>query len=124
MIAELEEKEIDVSNELLLIDVTQEDIDRGCRGNSKYCPIALALRRMGHKDISVVSWSVRWLPPDTGNWFNPAPAYAAGKLPPEASRFVEDFDNKGRDEVRPFSFLLEKHPRGLQGLLELEWNKK
>ena len=87
---------------LFRVDVTQDDIDHGCEQVPNRCPIALALKRMGYKNVSVVSHAVRW----ATKYLDPgSPVYAVRKLPDEAAKFVQDFDLDR--EVKPFSFWLE-----------------
>lgn len=74
--------------EQITVSVQQEDIDNGKPEDCDSCPIALACRRLGYKDVSVgVSLHVD----DHDYW-----------LPSEASRFIEEFDNG--EVVSPFSF--------------------
>lgn len=86
------------------IKVTQDHIDRGQRGNSCDCPIALALEgaqkdlsSFGHlTKASVGMSSVRlFFPQSTSDFL----------IPLEASRFVRRFDRG--ESVEPFEFELE-----------------
>lgn len=78
------------------IEVTQEDIDGGCRESAGHCPIALALARATGCPVSVGpgSCSVR---KDDG-WHH-------YELPLAARRFVRDFDGNTAP-VSPFKFTL------------------
>ena len=73
------------------IEITQEDIDRGMRGRSDFCPVALALRR-------------KWPEAEMGCF-----ACDLGNrlvlVPELVSKFVEDFDS-GKP-VKPFTFEIE-----------------
>ena len=77
---------------MVRIDVTQEDIEHGCKRDDVKCPIALALRRVGYKHISVSSY-IAWMENDR---------HTLRQTPPDAAKFIEDFDNNR--EVKPFSF--------------------
>jgi hypothetical protein len=78
------------------INVTQEHIDKGIRGNTKYCPIARAVKQEGFTDVDVDGETVDWAD-KCGNYFSVT-------LPPIAEQFVHDFDDKM--EVKPISFTL------------------
>jgi hypothetical protein len=78
------------------INVTQEDINKGCQNDSGTCPIALALSRATGNAVhvraiyaSVYNWSLLY----------------TTDLPIEARLFIRDFDS-GK-HVDPFSFELE-----------------
>lgn len=74
------------------IQVKQEDIDKGRRNVCFDCPIALALRREGYRDVVVGSAAVRI-------------STTVIELPRSARRFINRFDN--RKKVQPFNFILE-----------------
>lgn len=80
------------------VAVTESDIRKGKRCDPCGCPVALALKRSGFPHASVLgtNWMTDWRiePPDDGHL-----------LPPEAARFVDDFD-EGRD-VEPIAFEVE-----------------
>jgi hypothetical protein len=78
----------------LLIEVLQEDIDKGV-SRATACPIALAMRRQGFESVHV----------------SPLRAYSGSRcftLPAAASEFVVKFDCQGAHRVKPFSFILEE----------------
>jgi hypothetical protein len=77
------------------IDVTQEDISRGVKGNCVACPIALAVNRALDVDVCVVE-SLRIL----------TDCYHA-YLPAHAVRFMSIFDIFGKEFVEPFKFSAE-----------------
>ena len=100
MIAEIEEGTIEEQQEMICVEVTQEDIDRGCKNSNSHCPIGLALQRMGYKHVSVGQRI--WLGADFPEFVAPTPT------PPAACKFIEDFDS-GK-EVKPFSFWVQAKP--------------
>ena len=76
----------------MIIEVTQDHIDRGNQGDCEYCPIAIAIRAT-LKDYSI---SVG------GTIFEYKNSYY--KLPEKAMKFVQAFDNTL--PVQPFTFEL------------------
>lgn len=84
----------------MLIEVTQEDIDHGVRGECRLCPIARALQRAtGNPFATMGAWNC-W-PENNGTAFQ-----TGGPIPcPDAAYdFIQAFDGKGASKVRPFSF--------------------
>lgn len=79
----------------IIIDVTQDDIDCGCREDGENCPIAKAVERKTGLAVNVTEREVEFDHCD----------YSA-LLPEEAQQFVYEFDLDQRD-VEPFSFTLE-----------------
>jgi hypothetical protein len=79
------------------IRVLRRHIVAGEAGNGRACPLALAIREhCANKGIAVrVSREVASVD------------LVAYLLPVEAQNFVDQFDNHGRDAVRPFTFTLE-----------------
>lgn len=79
-----------------LIEVTQQDIDKGIRGNSCACPVAWAIRSaIGDGDIEIrVGEDLITV----GN--------AQVPVPKIAYRFIRAFDY-GLYSVEPFTFTLE-----------------
>ena len=77
----------------MLITVTQKDIDLGIRKNCRVCPVALAVYRAINLPIEVSAFNVCHEGP-YGEIIAP--------LPPEATRFILDFD--AGKEVGPFTF--------------------
>lgn len=82
----------------MTINVTQEDIDRGERGQCRTCPIAKAvIRELDETDVYVIGpYLVIGIH---------GPTRLTIDLPDAVTRFVEDFDSE--DSVAPFSFELE-----------------
>jgi len=80
----------------VLIEVTQEDIEKGQRGMFLFCPISLAMQRLGIEDPMVMG-SVIHVGESEGEGFIPTPA--------EAKTFVEEFDRGAT--VEPFSFEID-----------------
>lgn len=76
----------------MLINVTQEDIDKGEASHCSRCPVALALIRMGHEEVRV-----------GGSSFTTKTIYA--HLPDTAIAWIVSFDlgSKGL----PFTFTVE-----------------
>lgn len=77
----------------LTVEVTKEDIENGVRGNAQACPIAQALIRQGHENVSV-SMSCAYV--DTNG------ERSCYLLPREARDFVDRYDSK--IFVTPFKF--------------------
>jgi len=77
----------------LTIEVTQEDIDKGCRASPWSCPVALALERANGKQYSVGTKS-----------FNERFKYYEDSLnlPEHVQDFILRFDTS--KPVQPFSF--------------------
>ena len=81
------------------IQVTAEDIEHGTRKDAKCCPIALACKRLELTDPDVCGeYSDGIQVRDDGE----EDGYWRYKLPPEAAKFVEDFD--AGLPVKPFEF--------------------
>lgn len=81
---------------IVTINVTQEDIDHGEKGNCSRCPVALAASRvLYHPTI----WPC-------GIWFGRPCSMnrCSVPTPPEVTKFVSDFDSDR--PVEPFSFTL------------------
>lgn len=105
---------------LLVVEVTQEDIDNGVPANGSGCPIARALHRLGFIGVSVGCRSV--------TWFDPSHGVQMSRLPREAIRFVRAFDLGASSflSYRPFTFALQlvipqseaAEPPVLDGLLK------
>lgn len=83
----------------ITIEVTQEDIDAGRKGNCYLCPIALAAARVFNLDVSV---GASWLSVEASN----GAEVAMFKLPQAARTFVTLFD--GGHPVAPFTFAVEE----------------
>ena len=78
-----------------IIDVTQEDIDRGRRGKCMECPIALAAARAtGRASAFTSHWAVNVDGADFDEIDN--------ATTPEIRKFIGDFDCG--EKVSPFSF--------------------
>lgn len=83
----------------MIIDVTQEDIDSAI-GGSKFCPISLAFRRQtGFLEVSTGYTQIMWKSPENKEYFN----YSVF-MPDEACNFAFQYDNSGRQSVKPFKF--------------------
>jgi hypothetical protein len=77
------------------INVTQDDIDNGCRGNAIACPVARAAARV--LDASHMSVRTKVL-----EFVDPLILIL---LPPAVVEFIRRFDSRVR--VQPFSFSLD-----------------
>ena len=66
------------------VEVTQEDINKGCPNFGHACPVALALKRLFPTYQVIVNTNQVTLHDDR--------EYKIAKLPPEVVRFVYDFD--------------------------------
>lgn len=97
------------------IEVTQEDINNGIPGESCGCPIALALKRMGCRNVEVHHEFVEF---DYGTDLQ-----VRGSLPDIAKEFIITFDEEpyyddgsddgfgsNRARVAPFTFTLPEGP--------------
>lgn len=86
-----------------MIEVTQEDINRGCRGSLSNCLIARAV----HRRIGDVWWGVH-IEVGKNILLRGEPRYsrptAIYNLPNEALEFIDAFDKGGPEAVEPFSF--------------------
>lgn len=83
--------------DVLVVDVTAEDIDQSRRFNHLLCPIALACRRMlpWRQHPGVNSKFVRLLG-------------VRYELPLRGQQFVKSFDDYGPDHVRPLTLTLTR----------------
>lgn len=88
----------------LHVEVTAEDIANGKRETACYCPIALALKRLGVKDPDVFGEREECVSVPCDDDEEPWDHY---QLPDEAIDFVVKFDLGA--EVAPFAFDLEVH---------------
>lgn len=80
----------------LTVDVTQEDINHGERGNCNSCPVARAIQRASGHECRAGGSQITIKPENGRNLY---------LVTPEAAwRFMYDFD-MGR-KVEPFSFTL------------------
>lgn len=87
----------------LVVNVTQEDIDKGEAASCSSCPIALALRRIAplarvYTDCVALA----------GELYSPKAileSHTFIRLPEEAMKFIQTFDF--RNHVSPFSFTLQ-----------------
>jgi hypothetical protein len=77
----------------MTIEVTQQHIDEGSRSLCASCPIALAIKAVGFRNVSVGSGTVQ-----IGDCF-------AHLLPPAVRDFIQNHDNIR--PVRPFSFEID-----------------
>jgi hypothetical protein len=79
------------------VDVTQKDIDKGCKTNATHCPVARAGKRVFKCNVSVTSLTL--------SVFSPHGGWQDIPLPNEVGSFIRSFD---RDKpVQPFSFNLD-----------------
>lgn len=84
----------------MIIKVTQQDLDEGCRGRSSHCPIALALLRETGVAFRVFHGGAIW-----SAFINHDDDM---ELPPKAVRAMRRIDRGLK--VRPFSFDLDFEP--------------
>ena len=78
----------------MIIEVTQEDIEKGIRMSSLSCPIALALRRTTGRDLRVGHLHIR----DGENFSNGVIAHSTWSM----QKFIDHFDSG--EPVKPFRF--------------------
>lgn len=97
----------------IILDVTQEDIDKGTKHSTTYCPVALSLRRIYPKaklvTVGVVEASV-YTP--RRNFLGIIPRgeeFIRITLPKRVSKFIRNYDAYGaKDEyVKPFTVEVE-----------------
>ena len=87
-----------MSKKLLVVKVTQEDIDNGTRWDESKCPVALALNHIGFPKARVCS--------DYWIQSNEHPhRYLYNPLSYRARKFIQDFDMD--KPVEPSTFHLE-----------------
>lgn len=86
------------------IQVTEEDIAKGERCSSAFCPIARAVKRVLGKDCAVGSATMTVFTPVKHEDFSAADFY---ELPPEARDFIRRFDSFDDEAVTPFEFELK-----------------
>lgn len=79
------------------VEVTQQDIDRGCPSNAYFCPIAQSFRRRGIDEVEVDGALIIWT--EDG-------IQRSCEMPPVAGEFIRKFDRY--QEVQPFTFNLIK----------------
>lgn len=82
----------------MIVNITQEHIDRGQKGRAHRCPMALAVRDQLNLSTEQVAVTQYTLYIDCKSYI----------LPPTASNFVRAFD-AGR-EVSPFTFEVKNDP--------------
>lgn len=73
------------------VEITQEHINKGTRGSSYYCPIALAIKEKTDRGIQVAPWYVRTLDDKVPHVFL--------NNPKEVEEFIREFD--AGNEVSP-----------------------
>jgi hypothetical protein len=85
----------------MLVEVTQEDIDRGRRLHGTACPVSLALSRAVGRTVSVNGYECRiWHPlRDNRDYV---------ELPVDVTKRIETFDSTGA--MTPFSFVISQLP--------------
>lgn len=84
---------------MIRVSITQEHIDEGWMGDCTRCPIALALKDMGHENAWVDD---DWIGLDGKESKERFP------FPRSADLFRDDFDNNLKADLKPFSFVLVK----------------
>jgi hypothetical protein len=80
----------------VIINVTQEDIDKGIPKECGKCPVALAIKRAGNFEFVSVDGCEIYI---DGSDF---------ACPNEVDFFIRDFDTGGPSAVFPFSFELTR----------------
>lgn len=82
--------------DVIRVEVTQDDINKGVQDNCTKCPVALALSRAFGIPVTVEATF----------------ATVNGKeipIPYEVYEFIWKFDGVGKDGVKPFIFFLPKN---------------
>ena len=88
---------------MLTINVTQDDIDKGTRGDGASCPVAIAIHRRCptvYADILVDGQHIK-IDSDAEDF------YFKLDIPKKVRNFTAKFDQQGPAEVTPFSFKLD-----------------
>ena len=85
----------------MIIEVTQDDIRNGVKGDTCACPVALALQRYFSTYIQVDAYVV-------------AIGLEQIELPVKVKTFIKDFDNG--HTVCPFAFELSAGPMAERGI--------
>lgn len=89
------------------IYVTQEDIDKGVKGEALLCPVARAIARRLHMSTSERWVAATWLGVSLEDDRGVAESYHA--LPARVVEFMKKFDkrNTNRRYLKPFRFIIE-----------------
>lgn len=101
-----------MENKMIIINITQEDIDKGSKASCLNCPIALAIERVFEEDPFL---QIQVGNPTIGLWrldkdnFEPGEKLATIYMPKEATLFIAAFDSSERF-VSPFSFTIDETP--------------
>ncbi len=82
---------------MVLIKVTQEHIDKGCSGSCAYCPIAIAISELVSIKYTTLVYTYSFC------ILGLEPAYH-GELPDKARVFIENYDYM--NDVNPIEFEL------------------
>lgn len=85
-------------SETLTVTVTQEDIDNGEPLNSGFCPIALAIKRIGYQRVTVDPFRITTINDEERARFY--------RTPPVAVEFIREFDDLCT--VAPFAFTVDE----------------
>lgn len=88
---------------MLTIYVTQDDINKGVRGDGATCPVAIAIHRRCptvYADIMVDGEHIE-IDSDADDF------YFKVDIPKKVKRFTARFDEQGAAEVKPFKFELD-----------------
>lgn len=87
---------------MLTIYVTQDDIDKGTRGDGASCPVAIAIERRcpGMVDVEVDDGSIEIDGDADDFYYHLTPPAITGE-------FIRRFDEQGPSGVLPFSFELD-----------------
>ncbi len=82
----------------MIIKVEQQDIDSGIKGDSDFCPVALAVKRLYPKHpVDVGGSFICWLGTHTSFSYT-----RCMELPEKAQQFILDFDHGKK--VKPLTF--------------------
>lgn len=98
----------------ITIEVTQDDIDKGCTGSAMRCPVYLAMRRAfplpQFPELSVWSYGVSFLGKHVRDSYVPNDSWLYDGVvahSPEVKAWIELFDTEKPRKVKPFSFALD-----------------
>ena len=82
---------------MLLINVTQDHINKGSRGQCRNCPIALALLDNGFENVAVFEGVIDTYHKEYGYWYY--------YIPPELQEIINNYDKTGK--MDPLEFELK-----------------
>ena len=92
---------------VIQFNVTQDEIDRGTRGDCRACPIALAANRLLRGDVAVSHLAITVYSCERLSCERLPATHFRAEIPLVARHFILLFDIYGPARVRPFAFPLD-----------------